>query len=90
MGSTNEKNETIKAPIATTHVVMARFEDTLRTWNPAASLGFSLPANVGVRSASGVRDPDYSRLTAMKEATYPAGAPLCGFARITVPTSAGT
>ena len=77
-------------PIATTHVVMARFENTLRTWNPAASLGFSLPANVGVRSASGVRDPDYGRLTAMKEATYPAGAPLCGFARITVPTSAGT
>jgi hypothetical protein len=94
MGSTDEKNETIKAPppppIATMHVVMwLAFENPLRTWNPAASLGFPLPANVG-GSASGVRDPDYRRLTAMKEATYPAGAPLCGFARITVPTSAGT
>jgi hypothetical protein len=49
----------------------------------------SAAGNVG-GSASGVGDPDYRRLTAMKEATYPAGAPLCGFARITVPTSAGT
>jgi hypothetical protein len=26
----------------------------------------------------------------MKEATSPAGAPLCGLARITLPTNAGT
>ena len=49
MGSTNEKNETMKAPppppIAAMHVVTwLAFENTLRTLNPAASLRFPLPA----------------------------------------------